>query len=89
MGSYVEMLRSGHLTVPLLRLFLCLSQVVPVGDDVLRHNPVSAFGNRIKQSRCRQRNNITSVLTKNPVVGNMNVNVLAINKLMVRHGLAI
>ena len=43
MRSYVEVLGSGHLRVPLLRLLLCRSQIVPISDNVLRHYPVSAL----------------------------------------------
>ena len=50
MRSHVEVVWSGHLSVPLLRLLLFHSQVVPVGDNVRRHSPRSAPGNSINHT---------------------------------------
>ena len=88
----VGILRSRHPLIPLLRLLLCClcsSLSAPVGDDVCRHNPVSAPGNRIKQSRCRQGDNITSVNAIHQVVRNGNVRTIMCKKVMVIHGYSV
>ena len=86
--SLIPLLRSGHPLIPLWRCMcsLCSSVSIPVGEDVCRHNPVSAPSNRIKQSRCRQGDNITSVNAINQVIRNGNVRTIMCKKVMVIHG---
>ena len=81
----VGILRSRHPLIPLLRL-LRSSVSVLVGDDVRTHNLVSALGSRIKQSRCRQGNNITSFNAKDQVIRNGDVRIISCKKMMVFHG---